>query len=153
MADHDNNILNTRRAVIAGLAAAVGAIGSGALASPLKPVRAGRPGLRSLPRPLAHAGIETWRPLVSSHFQVATESGACAMKLVEVRALASEGARPRGCLRDAAFAAVFEVAAAGTVPAGDASYRFRHAEHGSLDLFVSPAGRVDGRLRLTAILN
>jgi hypothetical protein len=153
MADHDSNILNTRRAIIAGLAASVGAIGSGAFASPITPLRNGQHRSPLLRRPLGHAGIEAWRPLVSSQFQVATESGACAMRLVEVRSLPSEGGRPRGCVRDAAFAAVFEVAPQEAPPAGDRSYRFRHSEHGALDLFVSPAASLDGRVRLTAILN
>ncbi|MFL6858005.1 MAG: DUF6916 family protein [Allosphingosinicella sp.] len=135
-------IRKTRRAVVAGLMAAIGTAAAGA--PPL--------GLAARPwGPLRHAGIDEWRRLVGTRFVAEGEQGRCALRLVAVRPLAAQGRRPAACARSHAFEAVFETAAS---PAGNRVYRLAHAEHGALDLFVGPAGPAGaGKRRLNAVFN
>lgn len=147
---HHDSISSTRRAVIAGLAAATA---SAAAAAPVKVARSDASPSRPLSAPLRHAGLADWRGLASSTFTVAAEAGACAMTLVAVHPLPSEGPRARGCTRDQAFAAVFQLASTGPAPAGNRRYRFDHRDHGPVDLFVGPLSMESGRPRVTAIFN
>lgn len=143
MPDFDlSSIRKTRRAVVAGLAAAMG---SAAVGAPSLGLGARAPG------PLRHAGLAQWRALVGTHFAAQSEEGRCAFRLVEVRPLASSGRRPAACARPAAFEAVFETAAA---PAGNRLYRLAQAGQSGFDLFVGPAGRTGaGTWRVNAVFN
>jgi hypothetical protein len=135
----------TRRAVVAGLAAAAG---SAAIATP---ARALAP--RARPGSPRKSGFEQWRGLAERSFRVAAENGPCALSLVTVRALPADGARPSACRRPHAFAAVFEAPAAALAPVGDRAYAVQHPELGTFPLFLGAPGREGGKLHFVAIFN
>jgi hypothetical protein len=131
----------TRRAVVAGLAAAAG---STVIASP---ARALAPSSAN-----AKSELEQWRALKGRSFRVAAENGACALSLVAVRALPAKGPRPAACARRDAFLAVFETGAAGA-PAGNRSYAVQHADLGTFPLFLGRGDPEAGKLRFVAVFN
>jgi hypothetical protein len=140
---HINRPSTSRRAVVAGLAAAAG---SAAIATP---ARALAPRGDSKPR----SGFEQWRTLADPHFRVAAESGSCGLSLVAVKAMPSQGARPSRCDRPHAFAAIFDAPAAALAPAGNRTYAVQHPELGTFPLFLGAPGREAGKLRFVAIFN
>jgi hypothetical protein len=131
----------TRRAVVAGLAAAAGSAVIAAPARALAPSSAN-----------AKSEFEQWRALKGRSFRVAAEKGPCSLSLVAVRALPAKGARPAACARRGAFVAVFE---AGTpaAPAGDRSYAVQHPDLGTFPLFLGRGDPEPGKLRFVAIFN
>ncbi|MEA3034006.1 MAG: hypothetical protein QOH86_2022 [Sphingomonadales bacterium] len=141
---HSIRSSTTRRAVVAGLAAAAGSTIIAAPARALAP--------RSESGPGAKSEFEQWRALTGRNFRVAAENGACALSLVAVRALPAKGARPAACARPHAFAAVFEARTA-AAPAGDRSYAVQHADLGTFPLFLGTGDREAGKLRFVAIFN
>jgi hypothetical protein len=157
---HDNKILSTRRAMIAGIAAAMG---SAATAAPvirfsLKPVAA-PPAPTVAPlgwqRVFLSPGTSTaddWRQLIGALFTVAGETGSSTLKLVEVRPLPASGTRPAGT-RAQAFALVFEVTPLQQAPRGNRSYRLTHAQYGGVDLLLGATSFTPGKATLIAILN
>src|SRR3954462_9777115 len=147
MRDIDSfGIRKTRRAVIAGLAAAMStaAVGAPSLGFVVSRVAV----------PLSRASMADWSRLVGSKFVVDGEKGRWTVQLVAVRAFTPSGPRPADFARTQAFVAVFEAAASPVAPAGDRTYRFTHAEQGIVDLFVGPvAAGAGGRMQLNAVLN
>ncbi|MEA3061038.1 MAG: hypothetical protein QOJ94_819 [Sphingomonadales bacterium] len=131
----------TRRAVLAGLAAAAGSTAIAAPARALAPSSAS-----------AKSEFEQWRALTGRSFRVAAEIGPCQLSLVAVKALPAKGARPTACARPHAFAAVFEARAA-AAPAGDRSYAVQHADLGTFPLFLGGGDPEPGKLRFVAIFN
>jgi hypothetical protein len=134
----------TRRAVVAGLAAAAGSTAIAAPARALAP--RGGSGSR------AKSEFQQWQGLEERSFRVAAENGRCALSLVAVRALPAKGARPAACGRPHAFAAVFEAPAA-AAPAGDRSYAVQHADLGTFPLFLGRGDPEAGKERFVAIFN
>jgi hypothetical protein len=137
-----NKASTTRRAVVAGLAAAAG---STVIAAPARALAgpASKPG----------SGFEQWRTLADRNFRVAAETSSCGLSLVAVRAMPAKGARPSSCSRPHAFAAIFEARAGTLAPAGDRTYAVQHSELGTFPLFLSAPGREGGKLRFVAIFN
>jgi hypothetical protein len=101
---------------------------------------------------LDHAGMNEWRRQIGSEFRVGAETGATSLKLVEVRPLASSGARPAGVSRDRAFLAVFDGGAAGQRPAGDRLYDVAHSR-GDMRIYFSAADPAATTARLAAVFN
>jgi hypothetical protein len=135
----------TRRALIAGLAAAAGSAAIAAPA-PVPPAKAANA--------LGRASLADWSRLLGSAFVVDTERGRALFQLVAVRALINKGTRPATLARSQAFETVFESALSAKPPAGDRVYRFTHAQQGSVDLFVGPATlAARGRVQLGAVFN
>jgi hypothetical protein len=142
----------SRRNLLAGLAVGVAALG--AVAAPALNrtwfARDGR-GLSSWwgrqRRSLARAGMNEWSRQVGSDFVVQGESGAAALKLVEVKPMLSAGVRPPEVTRDRAFAATFDAGSA--APAGDRIYAVRHDVYGDMQVYFSPASGS----RMTAVFN
>jgi hypothetical protein len=131
----------TRRAVVAGLAAAAGSTVIAAPARALAPSGAS-----------AKSELEQWWALTGRSFRVAAENGPCALSLVGVRALPAKGTRPVACARPHAFAAVFEARTA-AAPAGDRSYAVQHADLGTFPLFLGTGDSEAGKQRFVAIFN
>jgi hypothetical protein len=100
---------------------------------------------------LDHAGLDEWTRHIGSEFTVRGENGATALKLVEVRPMASAGARPRDVARDRAFAAIFD-GGAGTVPAGDRIYDVGHSQ-GDMKVYFAAADPAAKSVRLQAVFN
>lgn len=139
---HQDRNSTTRRAVVAGLAAAAGSVAIAAHARALAPrTRA------------AKTGLEQWPSLGDRTFRVAAENGPCALSLVTVRGMPAGGPRPAACSRPYAFAAVFEAPAAGLAPVGDRAYAVQHPELGTFPLFLGAPSREGGKLRFVAIFN
>jgi hypothetical protein len=139
---HQAKQSTTRRAVVAGLAAAAGSTAIAAPARALAP--RGKPG--SKPR----GEFEQWRTLAGRSFRVAAERSSCTLSLVAVRALPAEGRRPAACGRPHAFAAVFEGPAA---LAGNRTYAVQHPELGTFPLFLGVGSLEAGRQRFVAVFN
>jgi len=137
---HFNKASTTRRAVVAGLAAAAG---STAIAAPARALAGSKP----------KSGFEQWHTLADRNFRVAAESGSCGLSLVSVRALPAKGSRPATCSRPHAFAAIFEAPAAARAPTGDKTYAVQHPELGTFPLFLGAPGREGGKLRFAVIFN
>lgn len=142
---HFNRPSTTRRAVVAGLAAAAG---STAIAAPARAVAPrGASGSR------AKSEFEQWQGLEARSFRVAAENGRCELSLVAVRALPAKGARPAACGRPHAFAAVFEAPAGVSTLAGDRTYAIQHPEMGTFPLFLGAGDPEAGKQRFVAIFN
>ncbi|MEA3038984.1 MAG: hypothetical protein QOE79_1497 [Sphingomonadales bacterium] len=135
----------TRRAVVAGLAAAAGSTAIAAPARALTP--RGASGSR------AKGEFQQWQSLEARSFRVAAENGSCALSLVAVRALPAKGARPAACSRPHAFLAVFEAPAAASRPAGDRTYAVQHPQLGTFPLFLGVGDREAGKQRFVAVFN
>jgi hypothetical protein len=135
----------TRRAVVAGLAAAAGSTAVAAPARALAP----RDGSGSR----AKSEFQQWQGLEARSFRVAAETGRCALSLVAVRALPAKGARPAACGRPHAFAAVFEAPAAGSTLAGNRTYAVQHPDLGTFPLFLGVGSLEAGRQRFVAVFN
>jgi hypothetical protein len=131
----------TRRAVVAGLAAAAG---STVIAAPARALASSGPNAKS--------EFEQWRALKGRSFRVAAENGPCALSLVAVRALPAKGSRPAACARRDAFLAVFEAGTA-AAPAGNRSYAIQHTDLGTFPLFLGRGDPEAGKLRFVAIFN
>jgi hypothetical protein len=147
----------SRRKLLAGLA--VGGVAAGAIASPtlnLSWVQNGRKVASGwwdrMFFSLARGGFNEWSGAVGTLFTLSGDAGSAALELVAVKPFDNKGRRPASLGRDRAFAAIFE-AKDGLAPAGDATYAFKHAEHGSLDIFMTARAAAGAAARLEAVFN
>ena len=107
----------------------------------------------SLGKPPAHRiDVRDFADEVGAIFKTSLADGASVnLKLAEIKALPSRGARPLALPRRSAFVAVFDTPEG--MPHEERIYNVRHPRLGKLDLLMQPVVDDTGAKRLEAVFN
>jgi hypothetical protein len=145
----------SRRAILTGIAVSGAGAGAAALAlgGRFVPEASDAEGSwwSSPPVALETAAARDWAGRIGTDFEIQSEAGPVAMRLVAVTPFQSSGERPPEAWRQRAFMAVFEAQEA-QFPAGDRIYSAMHST-GAFDIFLSAPDQTGSRPRLNAVFN